>query len=109
MAVFKIPNPQWDGHTPEEEYLPISQIGVQQFPDAPEDGKMYNRKSGKWVECLAHPIPTLESVPGENTLTYIIEGVTYTFCIGDEARYYDTEKKEYVFYKLYDLKKDKAD
>lgn len=47
----------------------------------------------KWVECLAHPIPTLESVPGENTLTYIIEGVTYTFCIGDEARYYDTEKK----------------
>lgn len=109
MAVLKIPNPQWDGHTPEEEYLPISQIGVQQFPDAPEDGKMYNRKSGKWVECLAHPIPTLESVPGENTLTYIIEGVTYTFCIGDEARYYDTEKKEYVFYKLYDLKKDKAD
>lgn len=109
MAVFKIPNPQWDGHTPEEEYLPISQIGVQQFPDAPEDGKMYNRKSGKWVECLAHPIPTLESVPGENTLTYIIEGVTYTFCIGDEARYYDTEKKEYVFYKLYDLKEGKAD
>ena len=109
MAVLKIPNPQWDGHTPEEEYLPISQIGVQQFPDAPEDGKMYNRKSGKWVECLAHPIPTLESVPGENTLTYIIEGVTYTFCIGDEARYYDTEKKEYVFYKLYDLKEGKAD
>lgn len=109
MAVFKIPNPQWDGHTPEEEYLPISQIGVQQFPDAPEDGKMYNRKNGKWVECLAHPIPTLESVPGENTLTYIIEGVTYTFCIGDEARYYDTEKKEYVFYKLYDLKEGKAD
>lgn len=109
MAVLKIPNPQWDGHTPEKEYLPISQIGVRQFPDAPEDGKMYNRKSGKWVECLAHPITTLESVPGENTLTYTIEGVTYTFCIGDEARYYDTEKKEYVFYKLYDLKKDKAD
>lgn len=109
MAVFKIPNPQWDGLTPEEEYLPISQIGVQQFPDAPEDGKMYNRKNGNWVECPAHPIPTLESVPGEDTLTYIVEGVTYTFRIGDEVRYYDSEKEEYVFYKLYDLAGSKAD
>lgn len=109
MAVFKIPNPQWDGLTPEEEYLPISQIGVQQFPDAPEDGKMYNRKNGNWVECPAHPIPTLESVPGEDTLTYIVEGVTYTFRIGDEVRYYDSEKEEYVFYKLYDLADSKAD
>ena len=109
MAVFKIPNPQWDGLTPEEEYLPISQIGVQQFPDAPKDGKMYNRKNGNWVECPAHPIPTLESVPGEDTLTYIVEGVTYTFRIGDEVRYYDSEKEEYVFYKLYDLADSKAD
>ena len=109
MAVFKIPNPQWDGLTPEKEYLPISQIGVQQFPDAPKDGKMYNRKNGNWVECPAHPIPTLESVPGEDTLTYIVEGVTYTFRIGDEVRYYDSEKEEYVFYKLYDLADSKAD
>lgn len=108
MAVFKIPNPQWDGFTPEEEYLPISQIGVQQFPDAPKDGKMYNRKNGNWVECPAHPIPTLEAVPGEDTLTYVEEGVTYIFRIGDEARYYDSEKEEYVFYKLYDLADNKA-
>lgn len=47
MAVFKIPNPNWDGSDPSTEYLPISQVGVLQFPDAPDDGKPYSRKKGK--------------------------------------------------------------
>ena len=48
-------------------------------------------------------IPTLESVPDENVLSYTVEGITKSFDIGYMARVFDTEKEEYVFYQLYDI------
>ena len=53
---------------------------------------------------MAHEIPTVAAIPDESTVTYVIDGVTYTYRVGDEARYYDPEEKDYVFYKLYDIK-----
>lgn len=54
-------------------------------------------------------IVTVSNLPGESLLSYNLEGTNYKYRIGDECRFYDTEKKEYVFYKLYDLKEGKAD
>lgn len=45
----------------------------------------------------------IDHIPGENDLTYEEDGMTKTFPIGAELRYFDTEREEYVFYKLYDL------
>lgn len=67
--------------------------------DKGEDGK-----DGKSWAC-----PDLDDVPDENTLTYEQGGETIAFVIGDEARVLDTEKEEYVFYKLYDLADGKAE
>lgn len=39
---------------------------------------------------------------------YEYEGVTYSYSIGDERRYYDPDLEEYVFYKLYDLNENGA-
>lgn len=52
--------------------------------------------------------PDMESIPDEDTLTYEQDGETIAFIIGDEARIFDTEKEEYVFYKLYDIADGKA-
>jgi hypothetical protein len=52
--------------------------------------------------------PDMESIPDEDTLTYEQDGETIAFAIGGEARIFDTEKEEYVFYKLYDIADGKA-
>ncbi|MFI3322077.1 MAG: hypothetical protein R3Y50_06085 [Rikenellaceae bacterium] len=58
----------------------------------------------------AYAAPTLDEIPGEDTLTYTADGVTKTFLIGQQCRYYDTENEKYVFYQLYDIDSDdKAD
>ncbi|MFR9562452.1 MAG: hypothetical protein SNG10_07780, partial [Rikenellaceae bacterium] len=58
----------------------------------------------------AYAAPTLGEIPGEDTLTYVVDGVTKTFLIGQQCRYYDTENEKYVFYQLYDIDTDeKAD
>ena len=51
---------------------------------------------------------TIDHVPGEDDLTYEVAGKTYPFRVGNELRYFDTEKDDYVFYKLYDIKDGKA-
>lgn len=53
-------------------------------------------------------IQTIDHVPGENDLTYEAGGKTLPFQVGNELRYFDAEKDEYVFYKLYDIKDGKA-
>lgn len=51
---------------------------------------------------------TIDHVPGEDDLTYEVAGKTYPFRVGNELRYFDTEKDDYVFYKLFDIKDGKA-
>lgn len=51
---------------------------------------------------------TIDHVPGEDDLTFDVAGKTYLFRVGNELRYFNTEKEDYVFYKLYDLKDGKA-
>lgn len=46
--------------------------------------------------------------PTADDTHYEYEGVTYSYSIGDERRYYDPDLEEYVFYKLYDLNENGA-
>ena len=55
-------------------------------------------KDGRDYEC-----PTLDAVPDETVLTYSSGDKTESFRIGQQARIFDAEKEEYVFYQLYDI------
>lgn len=64
-----------------------------------------------WTQGVYYPmseIVTVESVPGETLLTCNLAGTTYKYKIGDECRFYDTDKQEYRFYKLFDISDGKA-
>lgn len=50
----------------------------------------------------------IDHVPGESDLTYEAAGKTLPYPIGAELRYYDPDKVEHVFYKLFDLADGKA-
>lgn len=58
-------------------------------------------QSGAMVLDIDHE-PTAEDTH------YEYGGVTYSYSIGDERRYYDPDLEEYVFYKLYDLNENGA-
>lgn len=45
----------------------------------------------------------IDHEPTEADTHYEYEGVTYSYSIGDERRYYDPDAEEYIFFKLYDL------
>lgn len=50
----------------------------------------------------------IDHEPTAGDTHYEYEGVTYSYSIGDERRYYDPDIEEYVFYKLYDLNENGA-
>lgn len=51
-------------------------------------------------------VPTLDHEPGQNDLTFSDTEGVHTFLIGDQARVMDAEKREYVFWQLYDITSD---
>lgn len=55
-----------------------------------------------------YKIQDIDHVPGESDLTYEEAGKTLPYPIGAELRYYDPDKVEHVFYKLFDLADGKA-
>lgn len=54
-------------------------------------------------------VPTLPAAPTTATLTYVENGKTCVFQIGQFCRVYDTVAAWYVFYQLYDVTSNKAD
>lgn len=64
-----------------------------------------------WTQGVYYPmseIVTVSSLPGESLLSYNLEGTNYKYRIGDECRFYDTDKQEYRFYKLFDISDGRA-
>lgn len=64
-----------------------------------------------WTKGVYYPLSeiiTVDSTPGESLLSCNLAGTTYKYRIGDECRFYDTEKQTYRFYKLLDIQKNKA-
>lgn len=64
-----------------------------------------------WAQGVYYPmseIVTVSNLPGESLLSYNLEGTNYKYRIGDECRFYDTDKQEYRFYKLFDISDGKA-
>lgn len=51
-------------------------------------------------------IPTLSAEPTAETLTYVKDGKTYHFWIGQQCRIYDETNKKYIFFQLYDIDAD---
>ena len=45
----------------------------------------------------------IDHVPTEADTSFVYNGNTYTYSIGDEVRYYDADLEEYIFYKLNDI------
>lgn len=60
----------------------------------------------KSIEGKSWKVIDIVHVPGENDLTYEEEGKTIPFPIGSEVRFYDPEKQDYLFYKLYNISAD---
>lgn len=82
MAVIKYKNPKYVEGGTEDKYVSIP---------------LLTTGSSKTV-------PTLDSAPTENTLSYTDADGEHNFQIGDFARVY--EDNEYVFYQLYDITSD---
>lgn len=64
-----------------------------------------------WTQGVYYPmseIVTVSNLPGESLLSYNLEGTNYKYRIGDECRFYDTDKQEYRFYKLFDISDGRA-
>lgn len=80
---------------------------VKPYPEAPKDGKMYGRNKSNWVEVPIYPIQTVTSEPNESLLTFNYEGLTISYKMGDEVRYFDG--KDYSFYRCYKIENGRAD
>lgn len=53
-------------------------------------------------------VPTLDHEPGDGDLSFSDSDGEHAFLIGNLARVFDSGKEEYVFWRLYDIKDDKA-
>ena len=80
---------------------------VKPYPEAPKDGKIYGRNKSNWVEVPIYPIQTITSEPNESLLTFNYEGLTISYKMGDEVRYFDG--KDYSFYRCYKIENGRAD
>ena len=80
---------------------------VKPYPEAPKDGKIYGRNKSNWVEVPIYPIQTVTSEPNESLLTFNYEGLTISYKMGDEVRYFDG--KDYSFYRCYKIENGRAD
>lgn len=102
-----------EGKTPQKgvDYTDGTSVTFEVVSDTPEEFKIklidadhektspnLKGKDGRDYEC-----PTLDTVPDETVLTYNSGDKTESFRIGQQARVFDTEKEEYVFYQLYDI------
>lgn len=82
MAVIKYKNPKYVEGGTEDKYVSIPLLTAGSFKT----------------------VPTLDSVPTEDTLSYTDSEGEHNFQIGDFARVY--KEDEYVFYQLYDITSD---
>ena len=77
-----------------------------------ETSKDYLSKyAGEQVEARldrCNLVPTLDHVPTEEDRSFVDDEGTHTFLVGDECRYYDAEKLQFVFYKLHDITEEGA-
>ena len=80
---------------------------VKPYPEAPKDGKIYGRNKSNWVEVPIYPIQTVTSEPNGSLLTFNYEGLTISYKMGDEVRYFDG--KDYSFYRCYKIENGRAD
>ncbi len=55
-----------------------------------------------------YAVPTLSSVPSASTTTYVKDGDTFNFVIGQQCRVYNSTSGRYQFYQLYSLVNDIA-
>ena len=75
-------------------------------PDTPGTAgtSKYLREDGTWSEPEGGYVPTLDAAPGSATVTYVKDGQTKNFVLGQLARVANASAGSgYDFYQLYDL------
>lgn len=95
----------------EDDYFRFLSVKVEVVTDTPEE-YVLQLTSGANGTVIKTPnlkgrsgsrVIDIEHEPTSEDTSYVYNGVTYDFNVGDEVRYYNAEDEEYVFYRLYDV------